>query len=265
MKDSAPSNSKFVITVATDGSCKGNPGAGGWGALIRFSDGSVEEFGGYEHETTNNRMELKAALEVLKRLKALKREKGLTIRTDSKYLIDGLTKWIIGWKRKNWKTASGKNVLNRDLWEALDQANLDDVSLEYVKGHSGDPDNDRVDKIAVSYSQGNRAHITSEQSNNRRQASSESSAQSIVVQTNFDQNSLQALVTNLEIANHLAKTGYGLNLDELSKLVGEPVNKLKQRQSSWQWRNWMVEPIGENFWRLRIITEQSSNSKPAND
>tara|TARA_Y100001968_G_scaffold332299_1_gene389914 strand:+ start:880 stop:1341 length:462 start_codon:yes stop_codon:yes gene_type:complete len=141
-----------VIAAATDGACSGNPGPGGWGALIRFDDGSVDEMGGFEAETTNNRMELKAALEIFKKLKTLDCKSGLTIRTDSKYLIDGLQKWIQGWKKKGWRTAGGKPVLNQDLWKALDEARLLDVPLEYVKGHSGDPDNERVDKIAVSFS-----------------------------------------------------------------------------------------------------------------
>ena len=143
-----------VVAAATDGACSGNPGPGGWGALLRFEDGSVEEFGGHDPATTNNRMELQAALELLQRLKQLPRHPDLTIRTDSKYLIDGLGSWMKGWKRKGWKTAAGKPVLNQDLWKALDAARLDDVPLAYVKGHSGDPDNDRVDRIAVAFSQG---------------------------------------------------------------------------------------------------------------
>tara|TARA_Y100001968_G_scaffold309933_1_gene330372 strand:+ start:692 stop:1165 length:474 start_codon:yes stop_codon:yes gene_type:complete len=141
-----------VIAAATDGACSGNPGPGGWAALIRFEDGSVREIGGFEPDTTNNRMELKAALEIFKQLKDFNCRAGLTIRTDSKYLIDGLQKWIQGWKKKGWKTAAGKPVLNQDLWEKLDNARLENVPLEYVKGHSGDPDNERVDKIAVSFS-----------------------------------------------------------------------------------------------------------------
>ena len=131
-----------MVAAATDGACSGNPGPGGWGALLRFEDGSVEEFGGHDPSTTNNRMELQAALELLKRLKDLPRHPDLTLRTDSKYLIDGLGSWMQGWKRRGWKTAAGKPVLNQDLWLALDQARLRDVPLTYVKGHSGDPDND---------------------------------------------------------------------------------------------------------------------------
>ena len=141
-----------VIAAATDGACSGNPGPGGWGALIRFEDGSVNEMGGFEPKTTNNRMELKAALEIFKKLKQLNYTEGLIIRTDSKYLINGLQEWIKGWKKKGWKTAAGKPVLNQDLWKELDNSRLENVRLEYVKGHSGDPDNERVDKIAVSFS-----------------------------------------------------------------------------------------------------------------
>ncbi len=146
------SNHGLVIAAATDGACSGNPGPGGWGALIRFEDGTVKEFGGFAANTTNNRMELTAAIEVLTRLQDLPLHPKLTLRTDSKYLIDGLKTWIINWKKKGWKTASGKPVLNQDLWETLDQIRLENVALEYVKGHSGDPDNERVDKIAVSFS-----------------------------------------------------------------------------------------------------------------
>jgi ribonuclease HI len=110
--------------------------------------------GGFESHTTNNRMELTACLALLKRLKELPRDPALKIRTDSKYVIDGFSRWLPGWQRKDWRTASGGAVLNRDLWEALDAARLADVALEYVKGHSGDPDNDRCDQIAVAYSRG---------------------------------------------------------------------------------------------------------------
>ena len=120
-----------VVAAATDGACSGNPGPGGWGALLRYEDGSVEEFGGYAPATTNNRMELQAALHVLEQLKELPCHPDLKIRTDSKYLIDGLSKWMAGWKRKGWRTAAGKPVLNQDLWRALDRARLD-LSLIHI-------------------------------------------------------------------------------------------------------------------------------------
>lgn len=145
-----------MVAAACDGACSGNPGPGGWGALLRFEDGSMIELGGADPATTNNRMELTAALAVLERLRELPRHPDLRLRTDSRYLIDGLQRWMAGWKRKGWRTASGSPVLNKDLWEALDRARLPDVPLVHVRGHSGDPDNDRCDVIAVAFSRGGR-------------------------------------------------------------------------------------------------------------
>ena len=152
---------KLAITAATDGACSGNPGPGGWGALIRFQDGTEIEFGGFNPETTNNRMELQAALFVLNELKNFSFHPSLTIKTDSKYLIDGLEKWMPNWKKRGWKTAAGKEVLNQDLWKELDQPELPKIKLEYVKGHSGDIDNERVDAIAVAFSKGRNINLKS--------------------------------------------------------------------------------------------------------
>jgi len=143
-----------VILAACDGACSGNPGPGGWGALLRFEDGSVLEMGGHAPATTNNRMELTGALEVLKALRLLPRHPKLELLTDSRYLVDGLQTWLPGWKRKGWRTAGGGPVLNRDLWEQLDSARLEGVALRHVRGHSGHPENDRCDAIAVAYSRG---------------------------------------------------------------------------------------------------------------
>ena len=227
-----------VVAAATDGACSGNPGPGGWGALIRFEDGSVEEFGGADPATTNNRMELQAALATLQRLAELPLHPDLTLRTDSKYLIDGLGSWMAGWKRKGWRTAAGKPVLNQDLWQALDQARLAEVPLRYVKGHSGDPDNDRVDQIAVAYSKG------------RKQTPPPSAAptQPLVDSAPV---SLQKLLTRMELADRLASGGYGLTAVELAQLVEQPLNRLSERQGSWRWRDWMVEPVENDRWRLR--------------
>lgn len=227
-----------VVAAATDGACSGNPGPGGWGALIRFEDGSVEEFGGADPATTNNRMELQAALATLQRLAELPLHPDLTLRTDSKYLIDGLSRWMAGWKRKGWRTAAGKPVLNQDLWQALDQARLAEVPLSYVKGHSGDPDNDRVDQIAVAYSKG------------RAQTPSPSSAPTQPLADPAPV-SLQKLLTRMELADRLASGGYALTAVELAQLVEQPLNRLSERQGSWRWRDWMVEPVENDRWRLR--------------
>ena len=239
-----------VVAAATDGACSGNPGPGGWGALIRFEDGSVEEFGGADGATTNNRMELQAALAMLERLAELPRHPDLTLRTDSKYLIDGLGCWMAGWKRKGWKTAAGKPVLNQDLWQALDRARLTDVPLTYVKGHSGDPDNDRVDQIAVAFSKGIPPNLG---------RASQSSASSVAKTADSPQAtgddpapaSLQELLTRLELADRLAAGGYALTLVELAQLVEQPLTRLAERQQAWSWRDWLVEPVEGDCWRLR--------------
>ena len=230
-----------VVAAATDGACSGNPGPGGWGALLRFEDGSVEEFGGHDPATTNNRMELQAALELLQRLKQLPRHPDLTLRTDSKYLIDGLGSWIKGWKRKGWKTAAGKPVLNQDLWKALDAARLDDVPLTYVKGHSGDPDNDRVDRIAVAFSQGRSLDL------------GQPSVESDVEDADDDPapQQLVQLLSRLELADRLADRGFSLSLVELAQLVELPLKQLELRQEPWIWRDWHVRPAEEGRWTLQ--------------
>ena len=133
------------VEIATDGACKGNPGPGGWGAIIR-SGTSERELAGGEKLTTNNRMELTAAIEGLN---ALKRPCHVTLSTDSRYVMDGLTKWIKGWQKNGWKTAAKQPVKNADLWqELLAAAKPHRVEWKWVKGHAGHPDNERADKLA---------------------------------------------------------------------------------------------------------------------
>jgi len=129
----------------TDGACRGNPGPGGWGAILRF--GKVEkELKGGEPETTNNRMELTAAIEALN---ALKGRRKVTLHTDSKYVMDGITEWMPNWKKRGWKTAAKKPVKNQDLWVALDEAiSRHDIEWRWVKGHNGTPGNELADELA---------------------------------------------------------------------------------------------------------------------
>ncbi|WP_333571103.1 ribonuclease HI [Sphingomonas sp.] len=133
------------VEIATDGACKGNPGRGGWGVLLRMGEVEKELSGGEAH-TTNNRMELMAAIQGLN---ALKRPCRVTLSTDSRYVMDGLTKWIHGWMKNGWKTADKKPVKNADLWqELLAAAKPHRVEWKWVKGHAGHPDNERADKLA---------------------------------------------------------------------------------------------------------------------
>jgi len=129
----------------TDGACLGNPGPGGWGARLLYPDGEVRELGGMAAATTNNRMELQAALEALQILHSSPQ---VTIVTDSRYLIDGFTKWLPTWHRRGWITATNTPVKNRDLWTALERLGHPGVIWQHVRGHSGDPNNERVDTIA---------------------------------------------------------------------------------------------------------------------
>ena len=134
------------IEIYTDGACKGNPGVGGWGALLIAGSKEKELFGG-EKDTTNNRMELMA---VIQALGVLKRPCDIVLHCDSQYVLKGITEWIQGWKAKGWKTASRAPVKNVDLWQALDQARTQHkIEWKWVKGHAGDPGNERADQWRI--------------------------------------------------------------------------------------------------------------------
>jgi len=133
------------VEIFTDGACKGNPGKGGWGALLRIGD-HEKELSGSDPATTNNRMEMTAALRALQ---ALREPCAVRLHTDSRYVIDGMTKWMFGWIKKGWKTADNKPVKNEDLWRALaDAAKGHKIDWIWVKGHAGHVENERVDKLA---------------------------------------------------------------------------------------------------------------------
>lgn len=133
------------VEIFTDGACKGNPGPGGWGAILRMGEHEKELSGG-ERETTNNRMELTAAIEALR---ALKQPCEVALHTDSKYVIDGITGWVFGWQRNGWKNAAKKPVANADLWQDLLAAvRPHKITWIWVKGHAGHPENERADRLA---------------------------------------------------------------------------------------------------------------------
>ena len=137
--------SNDVVEIFTDGACSGNPGPGGWGAIMRYRD-TERELNGGEAETTNNRMEMLAAIMALE---AMKRPIKAIVHTDSTYVRDGIMKWLKGWKAKDWRTADKKPVKNRDLWERLDAATQRHESVwHWVKGHAGHPENERADELA---------------------------------------------------------------------------------------------------------------------
>ncbi len=238
-------NSEIIaIEAATDGACSGNPGPGGWGGLIIFDDNSQLEIGGSEQNTTNNRMELTAAIKTLEELKKHKLKDNFKLRTDSKYVIEGYTKWIINWKKNGWKTSSGKAVQNLDLWQKIDQLRINCLRMEYVKGHSGDKQNDRVDKIATNYSKGISIINKSKEETSsvdffEKNASSE----------------IQELFSRNELIKKFAEKKYLLSSPELSNLLGEE-NHLKIKQYLvFEWRNWRLIPKDKKYW---IIEKKES-------
>jgi len=227
----------IAIEAATDGACSGNPGPGGWGGLIIFNDKSELEIGGSEQNTTNNRMELTAAIKTLEKLKTYQLKENFKLRTDSKYVIEGYTKWIINWKRNGWKTSSGKSVQNLDLWQKIDQLRINGLVMEYVKGHSGDKQNDRVDKIATNYSKG----ISLES----KLKESESSADF------FEKNApseIQELFSRNELIQKFADKKYLLSSPELRTLLGEENHLKIKLYSLFEWRNWRLIPKDKKYW-----------------
>jgi ribonuclease HI len=139
------SEGSAVVEIFTDGACSGNPGPGGWGAVLRYNK-AEKELSGADPETTNNRMEMTAAIQALA---ALKRPSRVRLHTDSTYLKDGITKWIHAWKAKGWKTANRKPVKNQDLWQRLEAAlERHQVEWIWVRGHAGHPENERADALA---------------------------------------------------------------------------------------------------------------------
>lgn len=145
MTSAAPSSAAPSLIIYTDGACKGNPGPGGWGAILISGKNEKELFGG-EANTTNNRMEL---LAVIRALEALKRPCQIALYTDSQYVCKGISEWLVGWKAKGWKTAAKQPVKNVDLWQTLDAlVQQHKISWHWVKGHAGHPGNERADQLA---------------------------------------------------------------------------------------------------------------------
>ncbi|MBW4616665.1 MAG: ribonuclease HI [Desmonostoc vinosum HA7617-LM4] len=148
------STQRIIQSIYTDGACTGNPGPGGWGVVVYFSDSSIHEMGNASSHTTNNKMEMQAAIAGLQFLQASAQTQPITLYTDSEYLINSVTKWIKGWKKKGWKKADGKPVQNQDLLEILDELNTPQIKWQYVRGHSGNIGNERCDVIARSFANG---------------------------------------------------------------------------------------------------------------
>tara|TARA_Y100000589_G_scaffold118511_1_gene112646 strand:- start:18529 stop:19254 length:726 start_codon:yes stop_codon:yes gene_type:complete len=229
----------IAVEAATDGACSGNPGNGGWGSIIIFENGNEIELGGAEKHTTNNRMELTAAIKTLEKLKNYKLKKDFKLRTDSKYVIEGYTNWINNWKKNGWKTSTGKSVQNLDLWQKIDSLRIDGLYMEFVKGHNGDIYNERVDKIATNYSKG----IATK--NNKFQKNNEN-----LVKGDIAPKNLQKLFSRLDLVSEFATKGFLLNTQELCELLSINDEKTLGNFKEFEWRNWIIKPMKDNFWKI---------------
>ncbi|MBT9314119.1 ribonuclease HI [Leptothoe spongobia] len=268
-----------IKAIYTDGACSGNPGPGGWGTVIYFANGGVHELGGHAAGTTNNRMEMQAAIAALQFLQQHDYDTSIELNTDSKYLIQGITQWMRGWKRKGWKTAAGKAVLNKDLWLTLDDLTQSlksdqDVEIDwnYVKGHAGNVGNERCDEIARAFSHQRAIGLKKAVDNKATVTSKSSSAETVkpkevakpkpmttanpkkaISVSNPDPTPSDMSETRitrvsntlklLQVADELAKQGYLITTSELVVLTGVSASELAKRGDDWTWRNWTVSCV----------------------
>ncbi len=282
-----------ITNLYTDGACSGNPGPGGWGAVAYFEDGSCHEFGGYAAATTNNRMEMQAAISALEFFTEISQTGPCVIHTDSEYLIKGITQWVKGWKKKGWKTAAGKDVLNQDLWEKLDRLNTQvqlkiksPVSWQHVRGHSGNVGNERCDTIARGFSSGRPPQL---RQNYTMEASAKSLApplatdcaearfsptDSPIIAPMLEENHihpdstehvprevriahLHHLIDTLRITDEIAKNGYLITSSELADLMDINASAVTSRGDRWAWRNWIVSRVrregNQILWQLERV------------
>ena len=238
------SENNIAIEAATDGACSGNPGPGGWGGLIIFDDFSELEIGGAEKNTTNNRMELTAAIKTLEKLKNFQLKENFKLKTDSKYVIEGYTNWINGWKKNGWKTSSGKPVQNIDLWKKIDNLRINGLSMEFVKGHSGDKNNERVDLIATNYSKGIPLKY-------------KEGDKSYDYSNQIASSDMHKLFSRIELIKNFAENKYLLTSNELVELIGKTNNPSIEKYILFEWRNWKIIPKDQKYWIIELKNNDS--------
>ncbi|MBW4592197.1 MAG: ribonuclease HI [Brasilonema angustatum HA4187-MV1] len=269
-----------IKSIYTDGACTGNPGPGGWGVVVYFSDGSIHEMGGASSRTTNNKMEMQAAIAALQFLQDSGQREAITLHTDSEYLINCVTKWVKSWKRKGWKKSDGNPVLNQDLLEILDDLNSPRVRWEHVRGHAGNIGNERCDAIARAFANGKTLSLEQqdfllEQKNGLSVSRvSDSETNSTIINTKKQEittlatditnmepqtqsatsvneelpremrvTQLRNLVETLRIADEIAEKGYLITSSELADLMDVHASAVTSRGDEWRWRNWLVSRV----------------------
>jgi ribonuclease HI len=274
-----------IDRMYTDGACAGNPGPGGWGTVIYFTDGSVQELGGADPDTTNNRMEMQAAIAALEFVVQTGQNQPILLYTDSEYLKNGITQWIKGWKKKGWKTAGGKAVLNQDLWEQLDHLNTSAIEWRYIKGHSGDEGNERCDTIARSFSHNKTPTLrqsvplpiastdplplieppASPSRETFLETPPETALETALENTMVPSSptnppahpSLQSLIETLRIADEIAQQRYLITTTELATLTSLTLSTIGDRGEDWTWRNWQVSRVrregNSTLWMLERL------------
>jgi ribonuclease HI len=254
-----------ISGIYTDGACSGNPGPGGWGVVIQFVDGTQHELGGHAPQATNNRMELQAAIEALKALKDLMPSVPATLHTDSEYVKNGITKWLSNWKKKGWKTAQGKAVLNQDLWQILDQLNSDQIEWRYVRGHAGHPGNERADAIARAFSLGQPMAL-SQLGHSRAKATKPIATSEPPNEPAIDMNARTARpwFEQLQMADTVATQGYLLTSSELADLLNIETSTVTSCDAQWVWRNWSISRVTQQdkrvFWQLQRMGNHPQSS-----
>lgn len=277
------STKRTVKSFYTDGACLGNPGSGGWGVVIYFTDASIFEMGGFAAQTTNNRMEMQAAIAALQVFASLGQSEPVTLYTDSEYVQKGMTQWLKNWQKKGWKTAQGKPVLNQDLWKILEQLNSPLVTWQHVRGHSGNEGNERCDDIARSFAQGEQPPLQqtdlqlieaafynspelpvtdlsdlrtatniaykdtqAQKKSNPETAMMETSA-SVIEEVTLSREErvtqLHNLIETLRVADEIATNGYLISSSELADLMDINASAVTSRGDNWPWRNWLVSRV----------------------
>jgi ribonuclease HI len=273
----------FVKAIYTDGACSGNPGPGGWGVIVELSNGQRQELGGREGQTTNNRMELQAAIEAIKCLEDLVEQTfGLSVKgcvyTDSEYVKNGITKWLSNWKKRGWKTAQGKPVLNQDLWETLDALNPNRLEWQYIKAHAGHPGNERADEIArafslrrdpnlvnlndcvVGYGDDRRVGVGEVKVISVSSLDSEDPSESKDDELRFL--AAQRLIMSLQHVDSIASHGFLITDSELAELIDSDLSAILDREDKWDWRNWRISRVreeeGRTLWQIERVHSTST-------